>query len=493
MRGVLSRVWRRLRSPGLRGRTALAMMAAVVAACAALTITTTAWAADQHRKSQEREVFDAVRRDLDDLLAVLEREPDARTGTEILESGWPDTAHAALEATLIPLDNYADEIPVDRATQWSFVNFTDSVHDRHPDCIRPQAWPVGESMAGAQTWWAEECGPYLVGYGITRPGTETEPGKPWLVIRAMYLPHQDDPVAGLRTALVLWSAGIITVAGLLSLLVASSVIRPVTDAGAMAKAVANGDLAVRIPVKGNDDVAAMSAAINTMADRLTGQIADLERANETQRRFVADVAHELRTPTTALLASAEALRDPDTRDEAAALVAPQLGRLASLTEDLLEISRMDAGRADVVTGSIDIVDLIDEVIAGANSLVGYLGPAELRLTTDPVRLQTVIRNLVANAAQHGEPPITVTLARDDAGVMIEVHDRGAGVPGVLRDRVFDRFVRGDEARHGSSSGLGLAIAAENARLLGGQLTLEPDRSTFRLTLPARDEALTGEP
>jgi two-component system sensor histidine kinase MtrB len=369
------------------------------------------------------------------------------------------------------------------ALQYSFINSMEPVAERYPDCLRPDWWPTGGHMAETATIWSESCGPYLLAYAFAQPGTSLAAAKPWLVIQALYLPDQDDPVPSLRTTLLLWSAVIVASAALFSLAPARSIVRPVARAGQMAAQVADGDLSVRIPVYGTDDIATMSASINTMADRLTDKITALEHANETGRRFVSDVAHELRTPSTALLASAEALRDPVTRNEAALLVAPQLRRLAALTEDLLEISRMDAGRAELVADRIDIVDLVAEVIADASTDIAYHGPTELTATTDPVRLQTILRNLLANAIQHGAPPITIRLGHQDHGVTIDVRDGGPGVPPDLRKRVFDRFVRGDESRHGTSSGLGLAIAAENARLLGGTLTVEPDGSTFRLMSP----------
>ena len=232
----------------------------------------------------------------------------------------------------------------------------------------------------------------------------------WLVVRARDLSGTDDPIPDLRKTLITYSA-VIGVAGLLVAgLLASIVARPLTNARAMAESVAEGDLDVRIPIRGRDEVARMSTAVNTMADRLTGQISELEQANETQQRFVSDVAHELRTPTAALLASAEALEHPETRDEAAVLVAPQLRRLARLTEDLLEISRMDAGRAHVEPSRIDLMDLVNEVIddCGAPSDVSLVGCFPLEVSTDPARLRVIVRNLVANALQHGAPPVTIT-------------------------------------------------------------------------------------
>ncbi|MFT3888369.1 MAG: HAMP domain-containing sensor histidine kinase [Arachnia sp.] len=498
---MMTKSRRRFRVPGVRGRVALAVVAAVAAACAALTITTTTWVGASHRESQKRLLLDSVSRDTSRLFAALKEDPSARTMDELLETSWTSEAWedgaVVGEAILIPMDG--DKVDPEKAIQsyvvydapkdiddWtsSYLNTSGQLSDRFPSCLQPADRPQGPLLlANSAQSWTEMCGPYLVAFGIAQPGIGSFLGEPWMVVRALYLPAQHDPVPALAVTLVVISVIIVALSALVARRAADTAIRPLTRAGAMADAVATGDLSARIPVEGDDDVATMSRAVNTMADRLTGKIADLERVNEAQRRIVSDVAHELRTPTAALLASAEALRDPRTRDEAAALVAPQLSRLARLTEDLLEISRIDAGRAGLLPARVDLVDLIRDTIA---DVAAFSGPDELWTTTDPIRVQAVLRNLLTNAAQHGAPPTTVTLTSTDDTAIVEVHDGGAGVPVALRDRVFDRFVRGDESRHGSSSGLGLAIAAENARLLGGTLGLADDGVTFRLTLPLAD-------
>jgi signal transduction histidine kinase len=172
-------------------------------------------------------------------------------------------------------------------------------------------------------------------------------------------------------------------------------------------------------------------------------------------------------------------------DQATVLVLPQLRRLAKLTEDLLEIGRMDAGRAQVAPSLIDLMDLVGEVIddCGSPESVQLVGSFPLEVSTAPARLRVIVRNLVANALQHGAPPVRITVEGSPEGVRLAVSDAGQGVQVELRERVFDRFVRGDDSRHGSSSGLGLALAAENARLLGGTLALDRDGRTFLLNLP----------
>ena len=476
-----------MRAPGLRGRAAIALVVTVAAACGGLTWATLAWVEENHRQVIADQVGFGVWAEMQQMVVKIAEHPTAR---EFLSLRVDVETPLSVEPALILLEKRNSPVRPELAQQWGFVDTDTRLKDRIPECLVPdKEWLDPEAdrpeySPGGFGSWVEFCGGYVMGFAYTEVPGDSGPFA-WLLVHAFPLERAESPVPGLRSILLVVSAAVVGLALLSAGVLAATVIRPVTRAGAMAKAVTRGDLSVRIPVRGEDDVAAMSSAVNAMADRLTAQIAELERANEAQRQFVSDVAHELRTPTTALLASAEALQDPASRDAAAVLVAPQLRRLAGLTEDLLEISRMDAGHADVASDRIDLADLIAEVIwdSGASGKVGYAGPASLPVTTDPARLRVVLRNLVANALQHGAPPVTIAAEVEGSDLFVTVDDSGDGVPEALRDRVFDRFVRGDAARHGSSSGLGLAIAAENARLLGGDLSLAPGGSSFVLRLP----------
>lgn len=481
---------------GLRGRVAVAVVAAVATACVGLSWGTLVWADANYRQSVADNIMLGITTEMRQMVDVIAKDP---TADWLKLQGSIDRlspAPLSVEAAIIRLEGRDSRVQPELALQYGFVNTDTPMNQRIPDCMVPdKVWLTDEREQGPEfspgtfQSWIEPCGDYMMGFAYTRAGGDPGPYA-WLLVHGYRMTWTDSPVPRLALALLVASLAMTGLAVLIARGVAASVLHPVTRAGAMANMVAGGDLSVRIPVRGDDDVAAMSLAINAMADRLTGQIDELERANAAQQQFVSDVAHELRTPTTALLASAEALEDPLSRPEAAALVAPQLRRLAALTEDLLEISRMDAGRAGLVTDRIDLVDLIAEVVSdsGAADRIVCLSPSELPLTTDPARLRVVLRNLVANALQHGVPPVTIALLAENREVTISVHDCGAGVPSELRERVFDRFVRGDASRHGTSSGLGLAIAAENARLLGAELALEPDGSTFTLRwqLPTLD-------
>jgi signal transduction histidine kinase len=474
---------------GLRLRIAVAVVASVVAACWALTVTTTRWAATNHEEQLAARVSDAAGRYASWVVLSVEKDPTARLSQDF-DPEW-DRSDISAEGAVIPIESPAAGIRPELADQFSFVNATDPLLERMPQCLAPPlaSEQLGMEYApGSSFIWSESCAGFVFGYALVRAPEGAEVPH-WLVISALNPAEEDDPVPGLLTTLVTYSAVIsliaLGVAGILAAMVAA----PLARARTMAEAVATEDLSVRIPVSGRDEVARMSAAVNTMADRLTSKISELERANEVQRRFTSDVAHELRTPVAALLASAEALEHPETQVAAAAQVAPQLRRLAGLTEDLLEISRMDAGRAEVVASPVDVVDLAAEVVTDARADgISVTGAESLVVPVDAARLRVILRNLVANARQHGRPPVEVAVEERAAGVRIGVHDSGPGVPEELRERVFDRFVRGDEARHGTSSGLGLAIAAENARLLGATLRLDADGATFVLDLPTPTHA-----
>lgn len=280
-----------------------------------------------------------------------------------------------------------------------------------------------------------------------------------------------------------WIAlGVTVIAALVSYGVAGTVEAPVAEASTVARRISEGDFSARFANPGRDELGQMGEAMNQVADRLNAALAESERAREAQRRFVADAAHELRTPVSALVASATALEDPTTREAAASKVVPELRRLASLTENLLEISRLDAGHVLLATEWVDLHDLARETVSDFPGVALRGEPA--KAITDPVRVRSILSELLTNATRYGASPIVVSTSRVGRSDLIEVTDAGSGVPEDLIDKVFDRFVQADSSRHGPGTGLGLAIARQNAELLGGRLELDADRHTFRLTLPS---------
>jgi signal transduction histidine kinase len=229
-----------------------------------------------------------------------------------------------------------------------------------------------------------------------------------------------------------------------------------------------------------------------MAEALDGKIAALSLAQARERRFTSDVAHELRTPVTALVGEASLLAEhleqmPPEARRPAELVVADIARLRRLVEDLMEISRLDAGQGAVRLEPVDLASLVEATIRarGWTDRVRVDGPGAV-VESDRRRLEQIVANLVGNALEHGGPDVAVRTGADGLGAFVEVRDQGRGMTPEDLERIFDRFYKADPSRTGSGSGLGLAIALENARLLGGDIEVrsEPGRgSQFTLRLP----------
>ena len=216
-----------------------------------------------------------------------------------------------------------------------------------------------------------------------------------------------------------------------------------------------------------------------MAAALAETIGRLEAAEAQNRRFVADVAHELRTPLAALVAEASILREhldalPEASRRAGELLVSDVGRLRSLVDDLMEVSRFDAHAEQIAVEPVDLGRLVRAVTASRLPEASLSLPrSPLVIETDPRRFDRIVANLLDNAREHAPAAPVAVVARDRHGrgeIVVAVTDRGPGVPPDRLARIFERFYKADPSRHGGSSGLGLAIAAEHAALLGGYLT-----------------------
>jgi two-component system sensor histidine kinase MtrB len=304
----------------------------------------------------------------------------------------------------------------------------------------------------------------------------------------------------LRNVLIGVGVGAVLVSGAVGVVAARRLLRPLRRTADAARGLEAGLLGTRLPEGGRDEFADLGHAFNRMAGALERSIGDLRSLEASHRRFVADVSHELRTPLTALTTAADVLDahragldEPGRR--AAHLLVRESRRLAVLVEDLMEISRLDAGAAPMAWERVDVAALVGAAVVtrGWADRV-ELGPppagSEPATTlADPRRLDAIVANVVGNAFEHGRPPVRVIVAATAAQVEVAVSDAGAGIPAAHLDRVFDRFYKADPARPGGhGSGLGLAIARENARLHGGELTVVSPPgagATFTLTLPRR--------
>jgi two-component system sensor histidine kinase MtrB len=295
----------------------------------------------------------------------------------------------------------------------------------------------------------------------------------------------------LRAVLLAGALVVTALAAAVGYALARRTLEPVSRASAAAHALAEGLLETRLPAGSRDEFGAWAHAFNRMAAALAGKIEALSRAQERERRFTADVAHELRTPVTALVAEASLLRaelaqiPPSVRRPTELLLADVV-RLRHLVDELMEISRLDGEQEAVHQQPVNVAELLSAVVVagGWQERVRVTGPAVV-VETDPRRLQRVVTNLLANALEHGAPPVTVTLGTGPQTVTVAVADHGPGLAPEHLPRLFDRFYKVDASRSGPGSGLGLAIARENARLLGGdiEVTSRPGAgSEFRVTL-----------
>lgn len=251
---------------------------------------------------------------------------------------------------------------------------------------------------------------------------------------------------------------------------AAGALRPVEVLRRRAQAV-TADAPAVLPVPdGGDEISRLAITLNQMLERLHAAV-------EHERRFVADASHELRTPLALLQTELElALRRPRSREEledALRSASEETQRLVRLAEDLLLIAHADQGplpiRAETVAADQLFADVAARFVTRARMLGRELRvePSELRLYVDPQRVEQALGNLVENALTHGEG--SVELRAVDAGDHVELHvlDEGEGFPDDFRARAFDRFSRGDRARTGSGSGLGLSIVEVVARAHGG--------------------------
>jgi two-component system sensor histidine kinase MtrB len=293
---------------------------------------------------------------------------------------------------------------------------------------------------------------------------------------------------------------LLLLAGIASL-ITRQVVRPVRLAAETAERFADGNLDERMPVHGDDELARLGESYNEMAESIQTQIRQLEEFGALQRRFTSDVSHELRTPLTTVRMAADVLYA--SREEllpalrrSSELLVEELDRFESLLGDLLEISRLDAGVAELGAERVDVHGVVSRAVEAVRGLAEETGtPLELELPVgvwaevDPRRVERIVRNLVANAVDHSEgKPVTVTLAADERAVAVVVRDHGVGLRPGEASLVFNRFWRAEEsrARRTGGTGLGLSIAVEDARLHGGWLQAwgEPGRgAAFRLTLP----------
>jgi signal transduction histidine kinase len=294
-----------------------------------------------------------------------------------------------------------------------------------------------------------------------------------------------------KVLLVGWLV-LVAASGVVGVLLSRRMLAPVSRASAAARSLAEGLLETRLPVETQDEFGTLATSFNEMAQALEEKINELSRSRERERRFTANVAHELRTPIGALVSEASLVRDqlddiPPGARRPVELLVEDVRRLRRLIEELMEISLFDAGRQTVEMEQIDVPAVI-------NSLIARRGWKDaVKLEADPVaidsdrrRLERIVGNLIDNAIKYGREDVMVCVRQGNGAVAIEVADRGPGIPSEHIPHLFERFFKADPSRAGTGTGLGLSIVHENVRLLQGSIDVHSgtgEGSTFTVNLP----------
>jgi signal transduction histidine kinase len=298
-------------------------------------------------------------------------------------------------------------------------------------------------------------------------------------------------------AVVLRSGLIVGILALiLAILLANQLIKPVRLLTQAADSLAGGKLSTRVKVKGQDEIAHLGMSFNTMAE-------NLESAESRKKAMTADIAHELRSPLAVQKAQLEAMQDgivPITQENLQTVV-EQTNFLTRLVDDLRTLALVDAGELTLEMQEVDFLSLISKVVERFKpqadqqkvelEFVNAAKTEVINVKADPDRMTQILGNLIANALHHTPAGgrIKIDLKKNGGQVIVSVRDHGCGIPDDDLPHLFERFYRGDKSRNrqdSGSTGLGLSIARNLARVHGGDLTAENAEgggALFILTLP----------
>lgn len=265
-------------------------------------------------------------------------------------------------------------------------------------------------------------------------------------------------------------------------------LRPVRRLGFAAQRIAGGELSTRIELTGDPDLDPIAESFNDMAGAVQARIAR-------ERRFSGNVSHELRSPITAALGTAELLesrreRLPEREASLVDVLAQQVRRMSQVLVDLLEISRIGSDDPPQWENA-DLASLSREVLTMRQLPASLVTGDEPVMRTDARRFERILGNLVDNAQNHGGGVVRVLILREESAVSIMVDDAGPGIDPDVRERLFEPFTRGHASHRTAGAGLGLAIALEQAGVLGGALEAQSSPeggARFVVRLPLTSEA-----
>jgi signal transduction histidine kinase len=453
----------RRRRSGIRLRTTAAAVAVVAAALAAGGVAQVLML--------RASLTDGLAAGADDQASkvVEQLEAGADPASVLGSTGYASkTAHGGLE-------------PEDQVTQLTTTSTPGRVlASSDPGYVLPRR-VVGEDEDAVELPGADHT--YLVRSKDAEVGDEE-----YVVTVAASRDAVDDATAALLPPLLVGLPLLLLVAGAVTSLVVARTLAPVERIRAEVDGITDRQLHRRVPEPAaQDEVGRLARTMNAMLTRL-------EDAQTRQRRFVSDASHELRSPVATLRQSAEvAQAHPEVLpvSELAEIVQAESARMQRLVDQLLVLTRADEGRIGDLS-EVDVDDLLFEEAARlrrAGLRVDSSAVQHVRTYADRRALTQVVRNLVDNAAHHSTGRVDLSLAAEDGFLLLSVRDDGPGVPAPERERIFDRFVRLDDARHrdGGGSGLGLAIVRDLLIAAGGDVTVSDagPGAVFVVRLPLR--------
>jgi len=351
-------------------------------------------------------------------------------------------------------------------------------------------------------------GPYRVGDSVSRTkleqGTEVEVSGE--VVGTVLITGEAPPLGAREKAylvrtnqvLLVAAVGAVVVGLALGILLARTLTRPLRELTAATRAMANGELEQRVPVRSEDELGELATAFNQMSG-------DLARSNEHRRQMTADIAHDLRTPLTVISGYIESLRDGVLEPSPARfeVIYDEARHLNQLVEDLRTLSLAEAGELTLQRLMMSPRALLDRTAAAYGHGAEQQGialevEAETKLPAvhvDPERMAQVLGNLVSNGLRHTPAGGQIVLSAQRRGNEVElaVRDNGEGIAPEVLPRIFDRFYRGDTSRQqrDGESGLGLAIAKSIVEAHGGTIAAASERgrgTTFTIVLPSAGAA-----
>jgi len=320
----------------------------------------------------------------------------------------------------------------------------------------------------------------------------------WATARLMFASTHDLQLA---LVLLLFATGI---AMLLGYFLSSAITRRIDSLKNAAGRLAEGDLSARAPLEGRDEIAALAASFNHMAEQLQDADARQRELDTLRRELVAWATHDLQTPLTAIRVQIEALADgvvddADTTQRYLRTTQRQVNDLSMLIDDLFQVAQLDAGGLVIQPAACSLSDLLSDTLESFSALarergVTLSGSAASDVdpvTLDSLRIGRLLNNLIGNALRHTPSggAVTVSAWREDSEIHITVTDTGEGIRPEDLPHIFDRFYRGEKSRNRGTggSGLGLAIARGIVRAHSGDISVESQLgagTSFHLHLPA---------